>query len=150
MTGNLTSMQTEFVVDASVSIKWLNQDREDLTAQAQDILLKAEEEKIFLFAPDLLVHEVLNVLIRAKGLRGKQLEDAVDEFWQLPLSFFSTDRVLSSIASVIASQTGMSFYDAAYVALALNNQQPLITNNSKDQQAVSEVKVIPLSAWALD
>lgn len=142
-------MQTEFVVDASVSIKWLNQDREDLTEQAQDILLKAEEEKIFLFAPDLIIHEVLNVLIRAKGLRGKQLEDAIDEFWQLPLSLFSTDRVLSSTASVIAAQTGMTFYDATYVALALNNQQSLITNNSKDQNVVSEVHVISLADWKL-
>lgn len=140
-------MQVEFVIDASVIIKWLNKDRELLTEQAQDILTKAEERKIFLFTPDLAVHEVFTVLIRAKGLAGELLEQALDSFWKLPLSIFSTDQVLSSTAAVIASKTRMTFYDAAYVALALHNQQCLITNNSKDQDVVSDVPVIALADW---
>lgn len=142
-------MQAEFVIDASVIIKWLNKDRELLTEQAQDILKKAEERKIFLFTPDLAVYEVFNVLIRAKGLAGELLEQALDSFWKLPLSLFSTDKILSSTAAAISSKTGMTFYDASYVALALNNQQCLITNNSKDQDVVSEVPVISLADWKI-
>lgn len=142
-------MCKEFVIDASVVVKWLNQEREDLTELAQDILLKAENEEIFLFAPDLIVHEVLNVLVKAKGLRGQQIENAVDDFWELPLSIFSTDFLTSATASLIASPTTMSFYDAVYVALAMNNQQPLITHNSKHQGVIKDIEVIALSEWSL-
>lgn len=147
--GNLIKMSSEFVIDASVVVKWLNQDREELTSQAFDILLQAEQQKVFLLAPDLLVHEVFNVLIRAKGLKAKELEEAFAEFWELPLQIFVTDQFISATASSISSQSKISFYDATYVALAFCNQMPLITNNNKDQGLTTGVKTIPLSEWSL-
>lgn len=138
---------TRFVLDASVVVKWLNQDRELHTAEAKDILERAMHRSLRCATSDLAVHEVMNALIRGKGIRGRALEEAVDVWHLLPLERIFTSRRIAARAALIAEQYRITFYDAVYLAVASERELPLITANPKHQKAVAGVTVIALEDW---
>lgn len=140
-------MTKEYVVDASVVIKWLSQHNEEDVDMAEKILQSASKGDIFLFAPDTVVSEVGNVLVRGKGLKTRQLQETLEVFWQLPLLIMATDDKMMETASTIAAADQITFYDANYLALSFLRHMPLITSNLKHQRSSEEVRVIPLGAW---
>lgn len=139
--------ETRFVIDASVIVKWLNQEREPDSDRALDILHRASSKMLSLYTSDLAVHEVLNALIRGKGIRGHILQDAIESFFMLPLIILATDFTAAATAAVIAQQHALTFYDAMYMALAFDMGCPLITANTKHQKSLAEIIVLPLSQW---
>lgn len=138
---------THFVVDASVILKWLNQDREQHTEEAFDILTHAATSAFFITTSDLAVHEVLNALVRGKGLRERELGEAVENFFALPLRAIATDLHLAAASAILADEYKLTFYDAVYMALAFDLNIPLITANPKHQKSIAGIQVIPLSNW---
>jgi len=139
---------SNYVVDASVVVKWLNQEREAATRQALTLLERAMQGEDELMSVDLLVYEVLNALIKGNRLRGRLLEEAVEVFFRLPLGLHNCDISLVSTAAIIAEQHQMTFYDAVYVALAYREQVPLLTANPKDQGKVPGLMVIDIADWS--
>lgn len=142
-------MPKEYVVDASVIIKWLNQYKEEDLDSAEKVLESASRGDIFLFTPDTAVSEVGNVLVRGKELKTSELQETLEAFWQLPLMVMATDDKLMETASTIATADHITFYDANYLALSFMHNMPLITSNLKHQRGSKEIQVIPLSAWPL-
>lgn len=138
-----------YIVDASVIVKWLNQEREQNTKEAFDILVGAAQGSIELHTSDLAVHEVLNALIRGKGMTKRNLQIAIEAFFQLPLSIIATDEQIAAPAALIAERQKITFYDAIYLALALEFEYPLITANPKDQKSGGGIDVLPLSEWRI-
>lgn len=136
-----------FVVDASVVVKWLNQEGEDGSDAALELLRSAHEGRADLYTSDLAPHEVLNALIRGKKLRGRVLEDAVKLFYSLPLTYMPTDFLTAAAAAMIASEHHITFYDAVYIALILDEQTPLITANPKHQRVLPHLPVISVTEW---
>lgn len=143
----MTSRQV--IVDASVIVKWLNQEREQLTKEAFDILEQAECGTLSLLTSDLATHEVLNALIRGKGLRERMLEFAVHAFFDLPLVFLDTNFEIASLAAIIAEKHGVTFYDAVYSSIASIHQCPLVTANPKHQKSTTFSRTIPLGDWQI-
>jgi predicted nucleic acid-binding protein len=110
-----------FVVDASVAIKWLVDEPD---AEIASLLLDHE-----LSAPDLLCAECANILWK-KLVRG---ELDADEAGTMASALEAADITLHSArphlrsALVLASELGQPAYDCVYLSLARQLEQPLVT-----------------------
>ncbi len=140
-------MEGRYTIDASIVVKWLNQNNEESTTQALSVLEGCYKGAYSLLAPELCIMEVSNALLRGKGLSGKKLEKAVDLLFIIPIQYVSLtqDRTQSSI--LISESSGMTFYDALYVAIALEHHAPLITANVKHQQKFRKDLVVDIKTW---
>ncbi|HET9200303.1 MAG TPA: type II toxin-antitoxin system VapC family toxin [Dehalococcoidia bacterium] len=130
-----------FVVDASVAAKWLVQ--EQFSEQA-NLLVRLEHR---LIAPDLLLLEVASVLTK-KVRRGEltereardRKEDTRERVGLVP------SAVLSGDAFELALRFQRGFYDALYLALAINSDCQLVT---ADRRLVNGLSRTPLASTAL-
>ncbi|MDZ7927322.1 MAG: type II toxin-antitoxin system VapC family toxin [Agrobacterium sp.] len=117
-----------FVVDASVVAAWFLPDEEGQIAEDALALLETQDA----LAPDLLSHELRNILLSAE--RRKRI--APDEIFAILLRFASLPLTLSASTdhvSIIrlAQKHALSAYDAAYLSLAISHKVPLATNDRK-------------------
>lgn len=119
---------TRYVVDASVAVKWLV--REPLSREASLLLAGG----ISLMAPDLLFAEAANALwaMRQRGeLADVDFEDAVETLRGAPVLIPSTLLQLTPAASRLAADLGHPIYDCFYLALAIQENAPLVTADGR-------------------
>lgn len=135
------------VIDTSVAIKWLNQDNEKDIEKADRILLDVERGNAALLAPDLLKYEVGNVLLKGKQLSFDQAKICLDTLYSLPITFVSETEDLSSATFRLAHKLNITYYDAAFIAVAKDYEARLITDNIKHQGKPSGVKVTSLKNY---
>ncbi|WP_320199442.1 type II toxin-antitoxin system VapC family toxin [Agrobacterium sp. rho-13.3] len=117
-----------FVVDASVVAAWFLPD--EISDVAEKALEKLETEDAI--APDLLSHELRNILLSAE--RRKRIDQ--DAVFSILLRFTSLPLTLAiggdHVAIMrLAKKHSLSAYDAAYLALAVSRSIPLATNDKK-------------------
>lgn len=139
----------QYIVDASLIVKWIDQKNELLLDKAWSIFRQVREGKIALSAPDLLPCEVFNALIRGKQLTGTDLSRAISAYFAFPITLYPINQELAALSARIAEEYTMTFYDAIYVALAIQTHAPLITHNAKHQAKVSGNMVIDLKNWTI-
>jgi len=125
---------TACVVDASVAAKWLLPAAgEDLIVQANRLLALHVKHTLHLIAPDLILSEIGNVLVKAVR-RGRisqaDAEHSLRRFSDLDLEIVPADTLLVK-ALQIAATGNRSFYDSLYVALALDAKIELITADER-------------------
>ena len=125
---------TACVVDASVAAKWLLPAAgEDLIVQANRLLASHVKHTLHLIAPDLILSEIGNVLVKAVR-RGRishaDAEHSLRRFSDLDLEIVPADNLLVK-ALQIAATGNRSFYDSLYVALALDAKIELITADER-------------------
>jgi predicted nucleic acid-binding protein len=117
---------TESVLDASVVLKWFRTERERHREEALALRRSFEAGELTVFAPPLLWLEIVNVAARRWGWSARQLNDLAA---QLPaLGFVVLEPVLAGVSRWAAS--GLSAYDATYVAVAEETGVPLITDDA--------------------
>lgn len=143
-------MKETYVVDASVVLKWLNQEHELAVENALILLLEARNGSCHLISSDFLPHEIFNALIRGKRIAGKQLVKAINNFFSFPIELAPTTKQLVTRAAYLASRYGMTFYDAVYVALADMRKVPLITENIRHQGKFKKIPVLDIALWPDD
>jgi predicted nucleic acid-binding protein len=121
---------SDWVVDASVAIKWFIDEPD--SARAVTLLRHP------ISAPDLLAPECANILWK-KVARG---ELRVDEAEAIALALEGADITLHSSrpylarATAIACALGRAAYDCFYLTLAEKLQQPLVTADMRLVNAV--------------
>lgn len=140
-------MRQRFIVDASVTVQWLNTFHETAVDQSLALLQSCVEGVYDLIVPDLLLYEVSNALVRGKRLKGKALENALDLLLSFPLQCVWVTKKRVASASLLASTYGLSVYDAIYVALAIEYDTLLITANVKHQGKVKGLRIIDIKDW---
>jgi predicted nucleic acid-binding protein len=108
------------VVDASVAFKWLIPDaaEEDVPA-AKALLVDHMEGRVEISVPALLYYEVANILLfgRSRPPAGEAAE-ALGDLFSIPLAVVPPASDTGAVALQLAAAHGLSYYDAAYVALA--------------------------------
>ena len=114
-----------YVVDASVVLKWFLQ--EDDSPKALDLYAKALGDEVELAAPDILLYEVANILVRKRKASRGQAENAVRLVLDSGLNVSEPDHDPLSDSIRIAAAAGLTVYDASYVALAAQMSGTLIT-----------------------
>jgi predicted nucleic acid-binding protein len=115
---------TGFVVDASVAIKWLVD--EPLSERAAKLL----NDDLSLAAPELIYAEAANALwaIARRGqISAADVREALDLLADVPLTVPSSMRQLMAAAARLAHDLDHPVYDCLYLALALQEQRPVIT-----------------------
>ena len=131
------------VVDASVVSKWFL--HEDGSDAARELLKK----NWILYAPDLLVAEMGNVLwkrLEKKELNLEQAELIVARLAVVPIVLAPVEQ-LTGMALRIAHLHRRNFYDCTYLALAVREKCRMVTADLRFLNALRET---PLSAYMTD
>ena len=107
--------QAEAVVDASVAIKWLNEE------EGTQAALKLREEHIeggtSLSAPNLILYEIANALRYRPGFDDEKAYLAVTAIIDLQIDLVTPGRDLLQQAIVDAYLYDITVYDSCYLAL---------------------------------
>ena len=133
--------------DASVLLKWvIPVDDEPDTAAALSLREEAVSGAIELVVPQLWIYEVGNTLAR-------RFPEQVDELLAPLLDFHLTEARLDSEwraqAVSLAATCGVTFYDAAYHAVALVRDGVFVTADERYVHRASKVgRVTVLRQWS--
>jgi predicted nucleic acid-binding protein len=128
------------VVDASVTLAWLLEDESDPIADEAFDRVGPEQA----FAPTIWWYEVRNILIvneRRERLTAARSDVFLNDLAGLPIEI-DTERRAEPIFT-LARRHRLSFYDAAYLELALRRRVPLATID-RALAAAARTEHIPL------
>ena len=130
------------VVDASVVVKWFV--KEDGTAKALELLDGILSGDVVIYAPELLLYEVGNVLFKGKNFSEIQIAEGLELVDSCGLRLEQLSVPLMEMAADFMAQYKITFYDAAYVALAYSMHIPLVSCDVKGHKKIKEVEVVEL------
>lgn len=122
-----------YVVDASVAVKWLVQ--EPFSEAAARLL----NDEITLIAPELLFAEVSNALWamhRRGDISKTDFTEAVDVLKAAPVAVPASMRQLAAPAGRLAIELDHPVYDCVYLALAMQEQYPVITADRRFYETI--------------
>lgn len=128
---------TEAVLDASVVLKWFHSKGEQNIEAARRLRERFEAGELRALAPPLLWLEVLNVAARRWGWGEDRLEQLAISLPEL--GFEMLEPELSDIARWSAS--GLTAYDASYVAVAERAGVELITDDAEIVRVAPELAI---------
>jgi predicted nucleic acid-binding protein len=140
-------MNETVVIDASVILKWvLPPDAEPYQHQALKLAEAVANSRIEVALPALWYFEVGNILIRKYRQHGDA--DLADLREQLAGSERPISEAWQNQILRLTSLYSVTFYDAAYHALAIVSQGVFITADEKYLKAVGEEPhIMHLKSW---
>lgn len=122
---------TTMVLDASVVLKWILLDNEELVEEARKLHDRILSQKLKAIAPESLLIEVANVMFwKMKFKKGEiinflgRLTAGIVEI--VPFYSFEVGDLLE-----IMDRYSLSIYDAYYVLLAIKNECKVVTLDKK-------------------
>jgi predicted nucleic acid-binding protein len=123
------------VLDASITLAWCFEDQ--ATPLSQAVLEQLANDRGLV--PELWPFEVANVLALA-GRRGRLTHSQASHFIrlidQLPITVeeLGRDQVFTTVLN-LSESSGLTVYDASYLALAAQARVPLATSDERLRQA---------------
>lgn len=120
-------MGAKIVVDTSVFIKWVKTRDEELVEEARLLLAEVESRKIDVHIPALLLYEVGHILLLKARLSAADLARAIEHLEAMPFKVAPPATPLLKRAARVGRRFGVTFYDASFVALALELDCPFVT-----------------------
>jgi len=121
---------TEVVCDASVVVKWFKERGESDVAPARAIRSTHESGAVTARVLDLTFLEVGNALTRADGWSARDVAESLDDLEALCGSGLRLTPYRRTAAADVAAAFGLSFYDAAYFAVATLLDFDLVSSDS--------------------
>lgn len=135
------------VVDTSVLVKWLNKTNEKNIDKADEIMESALKGEIELLTPELSRYECGNVLLKGKQLTPQEAYVSLATAYSLPIIFVSESEELAKETYSLASDLGITYYDASFLSLAKKFNATLVTENTKHQRKSKGIKVKSLQEY---
>lgn len=135
------------VIDASVLIKAYIP--EILSDKADEVMARVAAGGLSLYAPDLLYPETGNILWkkqRLKELTVAEAEEIADAITALPISI-EPSRPVMLLALAIAGSSGVTVYDAMYVAVARIYESSVLTADKKLVDALAKTEFKKCVQW---
>jgi predicted nucleic acid-binding protein len=125
-----------FVVDASVALKWILPEADSDLASA---LLTLDNE---LFAPDLILPEVMGVLLRGTR-QNRVIGDAAESAWALLNAALRLEPTPGHVMAAyrIAESADGFLFDAVYANLSRALDCPLVTADQGQHQQASRAGI---------
>jgi len=114
------------VVDTSVTTKWFVADRESHVAESWELLQDHLGGAAVLASPAHMRLEVLNAL-KQRRFDGDALMRVADALEGFRLEWHPVDAGLARAAASISAEYGLTLYDAAFAALAVELDCELVT-----------------------
>lgn len=130
------------VIDTTVALKWLF--REGGSEQALALL---DREDRF-FAPDYIEVELLSGItknVRAGLITKEEANLKREQCQRLPIQQIPLRRV-RELAYQLATEYSISFFDALFLATAIDLNKPLVT---ADEKLVASLETSPMSPFIL-
>ena len=124
---------TGYVIDASVAVKWF------VTEALSDQAVRLLDTDLTRIAPELLFPEVANALwaLCRRGQIGQDdFAEAIDVLKAAPVAIPYSMRQLAGAASRLAIDLDHPVYDCFYLALAVQEQYPVVTADTRFHDAV--------------
>ncbi len=134
------------VLDTSVLIKWVHREHEENVDEALLLRKAFLDGELEIIIPDLAIYEFGNFLRFRSGLSAALMHRLLDDIWSLGMSVVPIDRELSQLAFHFASLYGLTFYDAAFVALSSIQESTLVTADRSLHASVSGKEAVMLLA----
>lgn len=116
---------TNLVVDGSVAVKWLLPEED--SKEALGIRDAHVRGKVTLYAPDLLLYEVANVLRYRHDVADADIVSGVEALFLLDIAFLSPSSRSVARAVVTARRFDITFHDAVYLEIAEDIGASLVT-----------------------
>ncbi len=137
---------SDFVVDASVAVKWFMLETHDTPALR---LLEGPHE---LLVPDLLFTEVANALWKRVRRAETTMRAAVATLATLDAVRFQVhpSRPLLPLALELAAGFGRTVYDSVYLAVAMIRHCPLVTADRRLYDALAAGALRSHLLWVAD
>lgn len=135
------------VIDASVVIKAYVP--EILSDKAEEIFSWVADAELVLLAPDLLYPETGNILwkkCRLHELTSVEADEIVDAISSLPI-MVEASRPIMPLAVAIAMHSGITVYDAMYVAVAKVYETRMVTADKKLVDALAKTDFSEYVQW---
>ncbi len=133
----------KIVLDASVVVKWFNVERS--TSKALELRNMHINNKLKIYAPELLLYEVINALRRNPGFDEKDVQDAYGSLIELMITFTKAEL---DLAIGYAYQYKLTIYDTSYISLAKKLGAKLVTADEKlCKKAGQEKYIVALGDW---
>lgn len=123
--------RADYVVDASVALKWYVQRGEANVTKAFQLLEAYGRGQCTLRAPDLLLWEVANALTIGHRLKPADVFEALTHLRGLEMDLKAMQWSTLRSAVEIASTCDATVYDAYYLALALESAGVLVTADER-------------------
>jgi predicted nucleic acid-binding protein len=130
----------KLVVDTSVLIKWFKTRDEDLLKEARALLEEVETRPIETHVPALLLYEVGHILLLKTRLGLAGLDDVIDHLETLPFIVAPPATPLLKRATRLGRELGLTFYDASFLALAVELDCPYVT---ADRRFFDRARTLP-------
>lgn len=133
-------MAEKIVVDTSVLIKWFKTRDEDLLKEARALLKEVETRPLEVHVPALLLYEAGNILLLKTRLGPAGLDEAIERLESLPFTVAPPAVPLLKRAARLGRELALTFYDASFLALAVELDCPFIT---ADQRVFERTRALP-------
>lgn len=131
---------TSVVVDASVAVKWcLPSLREDLVAEAEELLASSRRDEVRFLVPDLFWVELANALwkaVRRKETSADNATAAISFMRDLDIATVPSLDIVPQALDLAISH-GRTVYDSLYVALAMQSKSEMITADERLANALA-------------
>ncbi len=114
------------VADASIVLKWFHAEGEEAVEPARAILEAFADRRIDLVILDLTTYEIGNALLRSAGASPEATAGVLDALTEIcePVAISASERAQ---AARLATDHGLTFYDAAYAAVTQGRRGRLVT-----------------------
>lgn len=132
-----------FLIDTSVVVKWFAPEEGSEKAKILlDLVYKKDSQLIL---PNFAQLELINVLKTGKKFNHAQIDQAINNFYDLNPHFVEIERKHSVEISALMETTKIASYDAAFIILAQLWRTPVFTADY--QHFEKSPHVIWLSEW---
>lgn len=132
----------KYVVDASVTLKWIFEEED--SKKARELLRMSERGKIMLLAPDLWTYEMISAIttaVRRKKITVAKAEEMMRMVMKAGLKLISVNDIAERIVR-ISIKYDISGYDAAYIGLAKANSLILVTADEALVRKVDDMRIV--------
>jgi len=116
----------DVVSDASVVLKWFRDEGETEVAESRALVDRYGQGEIGLFVLDLTAYEIGNALVRGRRASAAAVRVVLDGLAAICPQVRPTPEELR-LAATLAETHGLTFYDAAYAAVARSRGAELAT-----------------------
>jgi predicted nucleic acid-binding protein len=118
---------TVVVSDASVVVKWFHETGEEDVGPARALLDAYADERIALLVLDLTMYEVGNALLRGPAAASPDAVATVLDALSELCPRVSLEPAAGRLAAGLVTEHGLTYYDAAYAAVARSRGALLAT-----------------------
>jgi predicted nucleic acid-binding protein len=120
---------THLLIDTSVLITWFHHEGEEHVDEARALLRAHMMGGLRAHVLDLAVYEMANVLLRALHWRADDVADQIQDLLVICGPPLQMTMDWTRNAAELAEHHGLTFYDAAWAAVARGLNLPLVTGD---------------------